>query len=419
MMLAKLKNRLFISMGHQLNTHSYSKIFLIFFQLGCVAFGGPAAHLVFFHKTFVQQLKWLDEQQYAQLLALAQILPGPTSSQIGLAIGYVSRGYLGAVCAWLGFTLPSAIIMTVVAVLGVQLFPYLTSQFFHVIQLIVLAIVTWAFWQMLRSLCRQLWQYILMSFTALFLYFVPLALNQILVIVIAGLVGVVVAKYFKIEEQFTTQKISQKLLVPVRKKHAYIWLILFFIPFLVFPLLQNMHPSVLIKSFVSFYHTASFVFGGGHIILPLLHQDFVMTGLMSNEKFDLGYAFAQLMPGPLFSFASYIGALLPMTHSVILNAIIATVVIFTPSFLLIFGVLPYWSWVVKQKKIYQAIAGVNAAVVGILLCLLIQMTQKYVIQWMDILFILCVIGLLRTNMPVWLTLIGTSGMYYAVLNLLS
>ena len=138
---------------------SYSLLFWIFLQLGCLSFGGPAAHLVFFHQRFVQQLKWLDESQYAQIVALAQLLPGPTSSQVGLAIGYLQKGYWGAVLAWLGFTLPSALFMALVAVLGHQYLDVLSSNSFHSIQLIVLAVVAWAFWQMLRSFCKTVWQY--------------------------------------------------------------------------------------------------------------------------------------------------------------------------------------------------------------------------------------------------------------------
>lgn len=168
----------------------YRTIFLNFLKLGCLAFGGPAAHLVFFHQTFVKQLNWLDDQQYAQLVALAQILPGPTSSQVGLAIGYMKKGYWGALLAWLGFTLPSALLMTMVALLGEQFFPLLSSAFFHSIQLIVLAVVTWAFWQMLHSFCTQIWQYILMLCSTLFICTVSLPMNQIIVIFIAALLGI-------------------------------------------------------------------------------------------------------------------------------------------------------------------------------------------------------------------------------------
>ena len=386
----------------------YRTIFLTFLKLGCLAFGGPAAHLVFFHHTFVKQLNWLDDHQYAQLVALAQILPGPTSSQVGLGIGYVKKGYWGAILAWLGFTLPSALLMTLVALLGKQFFPLLSSAFFHSIQLIVLAVVTWAFWQMLRSFCSQLWQYILMLCSTLFIYTVSLPMNQIIVIFIAALLGIFFAqksiptKENKVETSSLTDAISS-----TKKSYAYLWLILFILPFFIFPVMNWLHSSVFTQSVESFYRTASLVFGGGHIILPFLHQDFVATGLLSAEKFDLGYAFAQLMPGPLFSFASYIGTLTPLTPFPVLNACIATLAIFIPSFLLIFGTLPYWSWLMNQTYIRHAVVGINAAVVGLLLCMVIQMAQHYIVQLTDLLFVAVVIGLLKTKLPVWLCLIGS------------
>lgn len=397
----------------------YRTIFLTFLKLGCLAFGGPAAHLVFFHHTFVKQLNWLDDQQYAQLVALAQILPGPTSSQVGLAIGYVKKGYWGAILAWLGFTLPSALLMTIVALLGKQFFPLLSSAFFHSIQLIVLAVVTWAFWQMLRSFCTQLWQYILMLCSTLFIYTVSLPMNQIIVIFIAALLGIFFAqkitptKENKVETSSLTDAISS-----TKKSYAYLWLILFILPFFIFPVMNWLHSSMFTQSVESFYRTASLVFGGGHIILPFLHQDFVATGLLSAEKFDLGYAFAQLMPGPLFSFASYIGALTPLTPFPALNSCIATLAIFTPSFLLIFGTLPYWSWLMNQTYIRHAVVGINAAVVGLLLCMVIQMAQHYIVQLTDLLFVAVVIGLLKTKLPVWLSLIGSCIGYQLILSFL-
>ena len=386
----------------------YRTIFLNFLKLGCLAFGGPAAHLVFFHQTFVKQLNWLDDQQYAQLVALAQILPGPTSSQVGLAIGYMKKGYWGAILAWLGFTLPSALLMTMVALLGEQFFPLLSSAFFHSIQLIVLAVVTWAFWQMLRSFCTQIWQYILMLCSALFIYTVSLPMNQIMVIFIAALLGIFFArknaptKQNKAENSFLTEAISS-----TKRSKAYLWFIVFILPFFIFPVLNWLHIGVFTQIFESFYRTASLVFGGGHTILPFLHQDFVATGLISAEKFDLGYAFAQLMPGPLFSFASYIGALVPLTAFPVLNACIATLAIFIPSFLLVFGSLPYWSWLMNQAYIRHAVVGINAAVVGLLLSMVIQMTQHYIVQLTDLLFVAVVIALLKTRLPVWLILIGS------------
>ena len=181
------------------------------------------------------------------------------------------------------------------------------------------------------------------------------------------------------------------------------------------PLFSDSGHSLLWHSLESFYRTASFVFGGGHIMLPFLHQDFVSTGQISNQNFDLGYAITQLMPGPLFSFATYLGALLPMTSSALVNAILATIAIFLPSFFLLFGLLPYWRRLMQYQIIFSMLQTVNSAVVGLLLCLLIQMSQKYVLQWLDLVFVICVIALLRSKFPVWLSLIGSFGVYYAVL----
>ncbi|MCT8089686.1 chromate efflux transporter [Acinetobacter sp. C_4_1] len=396
-------------------TLSNFSLFKIFLKLGCTAFGGPAAHLVFFYRRFVQQLGYLDEQQYSHLLALAQILPGPTSSQMGIAIGYQLKGYRGALLAWLGFTLPSALLMTLAAMLGLQFSAYFSAEFFHVIQLIVFSVVAWAFWQMLRSFCKDQWQYVLMLLSCLFVYLVPISINQMLVILFGALAGLVYLHYFP---QKSTLKPVTRISITAKKSFAYLWLILFVLPFVLVPPLQYFFPNIWLDSFTGLYRTASLVFGGGHIILPFLQQDFVESGLVSQQHFDLGYAIAQLMPGPLFSFASYLGALLPLSSSAALNAAFATVVIFLPSFFLIFGALPYWSRLMQFPRLFQALAGINAAVVGLLLCLVVQMGEKYIRSGLDIVFIIAVIALLKSKVPVWLTLISSFFCYYGILWLL-
>lgn len=396
-------------------TLSNFSLFKIFLKLGCTAFGGPAAHLVFFYRRFVQQLGYLDEQQYSHLLALAQILPGPSSSQMGIAIGYQLKGYRGALLAWLGFTLPSALLMTLAAMLGIQFSIYFSADFFHVIQLIVFSVVAWAFWQMLRSFCKDQWQYVLMLLSGLFVYLVPISINQMLVILFGALAGLVYLHYFP---QKSTLKPVTSISITAKKSFAYLWLILFALPFVLVPPLQYFFPNIWLDSFTGLYRTASLVFGGGHIILPFLQQDFVESGLVSQQHFDLGYAIAQLMPGPLFSFASYLGALLPLSSSAALNAAFATAVIFLPSFFLIFGALPYWSRLMQFPRLFQALAGINAAVVGLLLCLVVQMGEKYIRSGLDIVFIIAVIALLKSKVPVWLTLISSFFSYYGLLWLL-
>ena len=387
-----------------MHTQQLIRIFLHFLKLGCLSFGGPAAHLVFFHRHFVQQLRWLSDAEYAQLVALAQLLPGPTSSQVGIAIGYQLQGYRGACAAWLGFTLPSMLLMACFAVLGQQYFNQLSAMTLHSIQLIVFAVVVWAFWQMLTSFCKTIWQYVLMLLSTLFLYFVPWSFSQVIVIFVAALVGI----YFASDSTSKLQDSSLKS--KVQAKQTYLWLIAFVLPFVVFMALHS-SSSLFSQSLFSFYQAASLVFGGGHIILPLLHQDFVVSHILSAEQFDLGYALAQLMPGPLFSFASYLGALLPLTPFVWLNVVLATLAIFLPSFFLIFAALPYWSWLMQQAAIRKAVIGINAAVVSLLLCLVIQMGQSYFKHWTDLVFVIAVILLLQTKLPIWLSLILSFALY--------
>lgn len=394
------------------------QIFLIFLKLGCLSFGGPAAHLVFFHRKFVHQLKWLSDSQYGQLVALSQIIPGPSSSQVGIAIGYLCKGYLGSISAWLGFTLPSFILMTSLAFFGQYFFNNLSPEVFHVVKLIVLAVVAFAFWQMLQSFCKAIWQYLLMLASALFIYVSDWTLSQVILIFIAAICGLIFSEVSvkKKKKGATPSTTSFKNVSSNHKSFpAYVWLLIFILPFIVFPILKAYFASPALQSLESFYQTAALVFGGGHVVLPLLHHEFIESGLISGQKFDLGYAFVQLMPGPLFSFASYLGALLPFSDSILLNAVIATCAIFLPSFFLIYGTLPYWSWLMNQPKIYQAVAGINAAVVGLLFCLIIEMTESNIRHWRDIVFVTCVVVLLRTRLPVAITIILSFSAYYAFL----
>ena len=403
-----------------MNTPSLYRIFLTFLQLGCMAFGGPAAHLVFFHRKFVDQLQWLNTTQYGQLIALAQLLPGPSSSQVGLSIGYLQRGYAGAFVAWLGFTLPSALLMSLIAVLGQHYFHILNSNSFHSIQLIVFSVIVWAFWQMLNSFCKSIWQYVLVLISVLILSFISISLNQLLVIILGAVFGLVMAKFSNSPQE--NKPASNSSIIHssyIRPRHAPYWFIAFILPFFLIPILVKSGSWPELAFFADFYQTGSLVFGGGHVILPLLHQDFVATNLLSSQSFDLGYAFAQLMPGPLFSFASYVGALLPCTGSAWINALLATCAIFLPSFFLIFATLPYWSWLMQQRIIFQAVSGINAAVVGLLLYLLIDLSQAYFRSWSDLVFVIVMILLLRSKLPVWFSLIAGFILYQSYLNVVS
>ena len=412
------------------NQHSSQIIALItlfweFLKLGCTSFGGPAAHVVFFHQRFVKQLDWITEAQYAQLMGLAQMLPGPTSSQVGLSIGYLSRGYLGAIVAWLGFTLPSALFMAVIAITGSHFLSDDQVLFFHVVQLLVLAVVSWAFWQMMQSFCKTTWHYVLMLIATAIMCFVSHLANQFIVIGLGIVAGLFMGRLKQRDSLGSTFNSSVKTRSNTPTKtpqhfHAlWRWGSVFVVVAIVLQLWSIQSNSVLAHSLNAFYQTGAMVFGGGHVVLPLLQNAFVAEGFVVSEQFDLGYATVQLMPGPLFSFASYLGAGLNLTPYVALNAALATLMIFLPSFFLMFALLPYWQWLASQQWIGRAIVGINAAVVGLLLSVILQMMPRYIVQISDVIFVLVVCFALWRKYPLVPTLLLSFVLYYAGLNFIS
>ena len=401
-------------------TLSYFKIFKIFLKTGCIAFGGPASHLVLFHFIFVQKEKYLSAEEYSQLVALCQVIPGPTSSQVGMAIGYHFKGYLGAFYAWLGFSLPSVMLMICIALLGQQYSVLIGSQGFHIIQLIVLAVIGWAFWQMLRSLCNRLWQYILVGLSMLFLSFAPVSTGQVSLIVISGLIGILLYKPHKNSnsDTYAENPADKTVHRPVFNKKnmgsSALWLLMFTAPFLLAPWLHNPES----RGLYHLYEAASLVFGGGHVVLPFLYQDFVQSGLIRAQQFDLGYAFAQLMPGPLFSFSAYLGASVPLGSTPLTGALLAVIAIFLPSFFLLFATLPHWQWLMAQHRIQAALMGINAAVCGLLLAMIGEMSRQQIHQISDLFFVLLVMIALRSKAPVWLILPGSFFIYLWLINFL-
>lgn len=396
---------------------SYWMLFKVFLILGCTSFGGPTAHLVFFHQTFVIKYQWLDENQYSQLLTLAQLLPGPTSSQVGLAIGYLQQGYIGAFLAWLGFTLPSILLMLLFAIFSQSLFPVLNSHLFHSIQLLVLVIIVFAFWQMYCSFCKNRQQRLLMLGATLFCLIVPWSFSVILLIVGAAVVGLCFS-FQSVPLSQTTLASQQKDPLQSKKKGALVWMLAFWAILLLLPLCNYYFPSTSTLLFSQFFNATASVFGGGHILLPLLHQDLVTTGIIPAEKFHLGYAFAQLVPGPLFSFSSYLAVFLPLSSSIVFNVIFITIATFLSSFLLIFATLPYWSWLVSQQKIQQAIFAINAAIVGLLLSLILNMAQQDLQHIRDVIFVILTFLMLKHGLKLWFS-IPLSLMLYQLLLLLN
>ncbi|WP_338165837.1 chromate efflux transporter [Vibrio sp. 10N] len=331
-------------------------IFKIFFGLGWVSFGGPAAHIGYFRNTFVEKLGWLRDEEYAQIVALSQFLPGPGSSQVGFAVGYQRAGVGGGIMAFLGFTLPSVILMLLLAILSSQL---TDSSYFqnvvHGLKLLAVLVVADAAWGMYKNFCKSPLTVGLCIGTAIALLLFQTVASQVLVLLIAALIGV---------RYLANDKPAANSAAP-----SFSWLPLasFFILLLALPLLGVYSPSI--QLFSDFYQAGSLVFGGGHVVLPLLQN--IVGDQLSQDAFLTGYAAAQAVPGPMFTFATYIGYEL-MPSAPFLGAIIATLGVFVPGFLLLVGVLKNWQQLASIPSVSGALVGVNAAVVGLLLSALYQ-----------------------------------------------
>ncbi len=403
----------------------YWQIFWLFFKLGCTSFGGPAAHLVFFHQSFVLNKQWLSAAEYAQIVALCQLLPGPASSQTGIAIGYIRGGYGGAVLAWLGFTLPSALLMMLAAyyLYSLQLMPQ--SDILHTAQLILVAVVGFACWQMCQSYCKNLLQIILMLISTLCLCLFNAPWMQFLLIIMAIIIGTLhllitkrrlIAPYSSSDQTDVVTKMPPSMpelrKIAQHQQHGWHWLVIFGLGMGLLWLWSQYSSSVFVHSTFAFYSSGALVFGGGHVVLPLLHQNFVTTPLIDASLFEAGYAIAQLMPGPLFSFAAYIGALLPSDWPLLFKASLAIISIFLPSFLLVFACLPYWSQLSSNHAIQQIVLYINAVVCSFLLAMLIPMTQSHILNWQDVLCILFLFVWLYMKKPLLLGIALMIGWVY-------
>ncbi|MGQ4546952.1 chromate efflux transporter [Vibrio cholerae] len=330
-------------------------IFKTFFALGWVSFGGPAAHIGYFRHTFVEKLGWVSEQEYAQFVALSQFLPGPGSSQVGFAIGYHRGGLAGAWAAFLGFTLPSVLIMLLLAGLSSHLLDTpLFEQVIHGLKLLAIIVVADACLTMYRNFCQQRLTAGLCVLTAVAITLAPSLLTQFAVLLLAALVG---------QARLAPQASSS--LEAFRP--SWLSLLLFVSLLLGLPLLAASSP--LVELFGHFFQAGSLVFGGGHVVLPLLQN--ALGDSLSTNQFLTGYAAAQAVPGPMFTLATYLGYVLTPEMPVV-GALIATLAVFLPGFLLLLGVLKNWSALAQRPKVAGAMQGVNACVVGLLLAALYQ-----------------------------------------------
>lgn len=326
-------------------------------KLGLTSFGGPIAHLGYFHNEYIRRRKWMDERSYADLVALCQFLPGPASSQVGIGIGVVRAGLLGGIIAWLGFTLPSVIALVAFAFL-LQGFDISGAGWIHGLKIVAVAIVAQAVLGMGQKLTPDRGRVTIAVMAAVVALSWHAAYGQILILAAAGVIGLAIYR--------TKPAKGPDLPIAIGRPVAVFCLALFFLLLILLPILRTSVEARGFAIFDSFYRSGSLVFGGGHVVLPLLEREVVPTGWVSREDFLAGYGATQAVPGPLFTFAGYLGAM----TSGIWGAVIATVGIFLPAFLLVIGALPFWNGWRNNPKVQGALTGINAAVVGILLAAL-------------------------------------------------
>jgi chromate transporter len=336
------------------------EVFRVFLGLGLTSFGGPVAHLGYFREAFVVRRKWISERAYADLVALCQFLPGPASSQVGMAIGLRRAGYLGLLAAWVAFTLPSAIVLIAFAYGAGTLESVAGTGWIQGLKAAAVAVVAHAVFGMARSLTPDRERASIAVLGMIGAMLIPTAVGQVLVILIGGLIGLV-----WLRPAVEAAQEDESLALAVRRRTAVLCLAIFFALLAVLPILAAASDGTL-RLADSFYRAGSLVFGGGHVVLPLLQAEVVGPGLVDREAFLAGYGAAQAVPGPLFTFAAYLGVVMQAPPSGLVGASIALIAIFAPSALLIIGGLPFWDRLRSAPLARRALAGVNAAVVGLL-----------------------------------------------------
>ena len=345
--------------GRPFDRGSALEVLRVFLRLGLSSFGGPIAHIGYFRDEFVTRRRWLDEQAYADLVALCQFLPGPASSQVGFSIGLMRAGYAGGLAAWTGFTLPSAIALVLFAYGVGALGGPVGTGLLHGLKLVAVAIVAQAVWGMARSLCPDRERASIAAVAALIILFSPSSPAQIAAILLGAIAGLVLCRA-------APAPAEGHVAMPVSRGAGVIALAAFSILLACVLLLAGRLPSQGFDLFAAFYRSGALVFGGGHVVLPLLREAFVSPGWIGDDAFLAGYGAAQAVPGPLFTFSAYLGALVtPQPHGVA-GAVLGLFGIFLPGILILVGTLPFWDAFRRRPGAQAAMRGVNAAVVGLL-----------------------------------------------------
>lgn len=377
-------------------------LFVIFLRLGLTSFGGPIAHLGYFRDEFVIRRHWLSERAYADLVALCQFLPGPASSQVGIALGLSRAGYAGALAAWAGFTLPSALALILFALGIASHGDAMSSGALHGLKVVAVAVVAQAVWGMARGLCPDGPRVTIMAVSACGVLAVPSAWGQVGMIVAAGIAGLLLFKPAQ-------DGAHEPLPIRVGRRASAVWLSLFFVLLMGLPFMAHMMPGHALAVVDAFYRAGSLVFGGGHVVLPLLQAEVVPSGWVGNDAFLAGYGAAQAVPGPLFTFAAFLGASMDTGPAAWISAMICLLAIFAPSFLLVVGALPHWERLRRDPRARAALLGVNAAVVGLLLAALYQPVWTSAIHQPEDfgLALVALVALMFWKLPPWLVVLGS------------
>jgi chromate transporter len=346
------------------NRSRVGEVFRVFLRLGVTAFGGPVAHLAFFHDEFVKRRRWLDEPAFADLVALCQFLPGPASSQFGFAVGLQRAGWPGALAAWAGFTLPAASVMILLALGAAKLGGLAASGWLHGLKLATVAVVAQAVWTMGSRLCRGWVRLLLAMVTTILVLVWPAAGVELVALGLAALAG-------RWLLQADPSDVARTATVGLPRRRALAPLLAFFGLLVVLPTLAAAHPGGWLQQFDRFYRAGALVFGGGHVVLPFLQSAVVAPGLVTPDEFLAGYGLAQALPGPLFAFAAYLGAVSHQPPNGWLGGVCCLLAVFLPGLLLVAAALPWWEQLRRSPSLRAALHGANAAVVGILLAALI------------------------------------------------
>ncbi len=337
-------------------------VLLVFLRLGLTSFGGPIAHLGFFRTEFVDRRRWVDETHYADVVALSQFLPGPASSKVGIILGVMRAGIPGALAAWLGFTTPSAVALVVFGYGVTALGNLGDAAWLHGLKIVAVAVVAQAVWGMAKNLCPDRERMAIAAAATVLTLFAPSTVGQVGAIVLGGVVG-----WWILPGEVVP-------LIPLPIRISILWsigsIVLFFVLLVGLPFAAVATGNHLIALFDAFYRSGSLVFGGGHVVLPLLQASTVQPGWVGNDAFLAGYGAAQAVPGPLFTFAAYLGTVMGPQPNGWLGGLICLVGIFLPSFFLAIGPLPFWNWFRQHPAMRSVLKGVNAAVVGLLLAAL-------------------------------------------------